>query len=118
MGIASLGLYSQAIILFAALALLTSFIMLAQTRMMPLIFTFAWQGLLLAMVSVLTAIASKQPHLYVSAALTFSLKVVLIPWLLYRLSIKLSMQYDAETIEHPTLLLLGGVPWSSSAISW
>ena len=53
MGIASLGLYSQAIILFAALALFTSFIMLAQTRMMPLIFTFAWQGLLLAVVSVL-----------------------------------------------------------------
>jgi hydrogenase-4 component E len=29
--------------------------------------------------------------------------------LLYRLSIKLNMQYDAEAIEHPTLLLLGGV---------
>ncbi|CAG4884511.1 Formate hydrogenlyase [Georgfuchsia toluolica] len=109
MEFASLGLYSQAIILFAALALFTSFIMLAQARMMPLIFTFAWQGLLLAMVSVLTAIASKHPELYVSAALTFILKVVLIPWLLYRLSIKLNMQYDAEAIEHPTLLLLGGV---------
>jgi hydrogenase-4 component E len=109
MGIATLGLYSQAIILFAALALFTSFVMLAQARMMPLIFTFAWQGLLLAVVSVLTAIVSDHPHLYVSAALTFSLKVVLIPWLLYRLSIQLNMQYDAEAIEHPTLLLLGGV---------
>ena len=109
MGIASLGLYSQAIILFAALALFTSFIMLAQARMMPLIFTFAWQGLLLAVVSVLTAIVTNHPHLYVSAALTFSLKVVIIPWLLYRLSVKLNMQYDAEAIEHPTLLLLGGV---------
>lgn len=109
MGIASLGLYSQAIILFAALALFTSFIMLAQARMMPLIFTFAWQGLLLAVVSVLVAIVSKHPELYVSAALTFTLKVILIPWLLYRLSVKLNMQYDAEAIEHPTLLLLGGV---------
>lgn len=109
MGIATLGLYSQAIILFAALALFTSFIMLAQARMMPLIFTFAWQGLLLAVVSVLVAIVSNHPHLYVSAALTFTLKVVLIPWLLYRLSIQLNMQYDAEVIEHPTLLLLGGV---------
>jgi hydrogenase-4 component E len=109
MGIATLGLYSQAIILFAALALFTSFIMLAQARMMPLIFTFAWQGLLLAVVSVLVAIVSKHPHLYVSAALTFTLKVVLIPWLLYRLSVRLNMQYDAEVIEHPTLLLLGGV---------
>ena len=109
MGIAALGLYSQAIILFAALALFTSFIMLAQARMMPLIFTFAWQGLLLAVVSVLTAIVTNHPHLYVSAALTFSLKVVIILWLLYRLSVKLNMQYDAEAIEHPTLLLLGGV---------
>jgi hydrogenase-4 component E len=109
MGIAALGLYSQAIILFAALALFTSFVMLAQARMMPLIFTFAWQGLLLAVVSVLVAIVSKHPHLYVSAALTFTLKVVLIPWLLYRLSKQLNMQYDAEAIEHPTLLLLGGV---------
>ncbi|MHB8354461.1 MAG: formate hydrogenlyase [Burkholderiales bacterium] len=109
MGIATLNLYSQAIILFAALALLTSFIMLAQGRMMPLIFTFAWQGLLLAVVSVLVAIISDHPHLYVSAALTVTLKVVVIPWLLYRLSIKLNMQYDAEVIEHQTLLLLGGM---------
>lgn len=109
MNIADLGLYSQAIILFAALALFTSFVMLAQARMMPLIFTFAWQGLLLAVVSVLVAMVSKHPHLYVSAALTFTLKVVLIPWLLYRLSVQLNMQYDAEAIEHPTLLLLGGV---------
>jgi len=109
MGIATLGLYSQAIILFAALALFTSFIMLAQARMMRLIITFAWQGLLLAVVTVLVAIVSKHPHLYVSAALTFTLKVVLIPWLLYRLSVQLNMQYDAEAIEHPTLLLLGGV---------
>jgi hydrogenase-4 component E len=109
MGIAGLDLYSQAIILFAALALLTSFIMLAQTRMMPLIFTFAWQGLLLAVVTVLVAIVSGHPHLYISAALTFALKVVLIPWLLYRLSERLNMQYDAEAIRHPTLMMLGGV---------
>jgi hydrogenase-4 component E len=109
MAIATLELYSQAIILFAALALFTSFMMLAQARMMPLIFTFAWQGLLLAVVSVLVAIVSNHPHLYISAALTFSLKVIVIPWLLYRLSVRLNMQYDAEVIRHPTLLLLGGV---------
>jgi len=83
--------------------------MLAQARMMPLIFTFAWQGLLLTVVSVLVAIASGHPQLHISAAITFCLKVVVIPWLLYRLSAKLNMQYDAEVIEHPTLLLLGGV---------
>jgi hydrogenase-4 component E len=109
MEFAKLGLYNQAIILFAALALLTSFLMLAQTRMLPLIFTFAWQGLLLTVVSVLVAIASDHPQLHISAAITFCLKVVVIPWLLYRLSARLNMQHNAEQIEHPTLLLLGGV---------
>jgi hydrogenase-4 component E len=108
MELAELGLFSQAIILFAALVLFTSFIMLGQTRTLPLIFTFAWQGLLLAVVTVLVAYVSKHPQLYVSAALTVVLKVVLIPWLLYRLSVQLNMRYDSEVIRHPSLLLLGG----------
>jgi len=108
MELAELSLFSQAIILFAALVLFTSFIMLGQTRTLPLIFTFAWQGLLLAVVTVLVAYVSDHPDLYVSAALTVVLKVVLIPWLLYRLSVRLNMQYDAEVILHPSLLLLAG----------
>jgi hydrogenase-4 component E len=108
MGLSDLSLFSQAIILFAALVLFTSFVMLAQTRTQPLIFTFAWQGFLLAVVTALVAYVSNHPDLYVSAALTVVLKVVLIPWLLYRLSIRLNMQHDAEVIKHPSLLLLGG----------
>lgn len=109
MEFANLGLYNQAIVLFAALALLTSFLMLAESRMLPLIFTFAWQGFLLATVTVLVAIVTKHPDLYVSALLTVTLKVIVIPWLLYRLSVRLNMQHNAEQIEHPTLLLIGGV---------
>jgi hydrogenase-4 component E len=109
MEFANLGLYNQAIVLFAALALLTSFLMLAESRVLPLIFTFAWQGFLLATVTVLVAIVTKHPDLYVSALLTVTLKVIVIPWLLYRLSVRLNMQHNAEQIEHPTLLLIGGV---------
>ncbi len=108
MELTSLGLYNQAIILFAALVLFTSFAMLAQSRIVQLIFTFAWQGLLLAVVTALVASVSGHSHLYVSAALTVALKVVLIPWLLYRLSVRLNMNYEAEQITHPSLLLLGG----------
>lgn len=108
MELTSLGLYSQAIIVFAALVLFTSFIMLAQTRIVPLIFTFAWQGLLLAVVTALVASVSSHPHLYISAALTLVLKMGLIPWLLYRLSLRLNMNYDAEVISHPSLMLLSG----------
>jgi len=108
MELTSLGLYSQAIIVFAALVLFTSFVMLAQTRIVPLIFTFAWQGFLLAVVTALVANVSSHPHLYISAALTLVLKMGLIPWLLYRLSVRLNMNYEAEVIAHPSLLLLSG----------
>ena len=108
MDLSQLSLYNQAIILFAALVLFTSFIMLAQARMMPLIFAFAWQGMLLAVVTALVALVSGHPHLYISAGLTVALKVFLIPWLLYRLAIKLNIQLEAEAIKYPSLLLLAG----------
>ena len=106
--LSQLSLYNQAIILFAALVLFTSFIMLAQARMLPLIFAFAWQGMLLAVVTALVALVSGHPHLYISAALTVLLKVFLIPWLLYRLAVKLNIQLEAEAIKYPSLLLLAG----------
>jgi len=105
---AQLSLYNQAIIVFAALVMFTSFIMLAQARMLPLIFAFAWQGALLAIVTALVAYVSDHPHLYISAALTVALKVFLIPWLLYRLAVRLNIHYDAEALRHPSLLLLAG----------
>jgi hydrogenase-4 component E len=103
-----LGLFNQAIILFAALVLFTSFIMLAQARVLPLIYAFAWQGMLLAVVTALVAYVSGHPHLYISAAITVALKVFLIPWLLYRLAHQLNIHYDAEPLRHPSLLLLAG----------
>ena len=108
MSLAQLGLYDQAIIVFAALVLFTSFIMLAQPRMLPLVFAFAWQGVLLAVVTGLVAYVSNHPHLYLSAGLTVVLKVFLIPWLLYRLALRLGIEHEAEDIRHPSLLLLAG----------
>ncbi|MBI2312517.1 MAG: formate hydrogenlyase [Betaproteobacteria bacterium] len=105
---AQIGVFNQAIVLFAALVLFTSFIMLAQTRMLPLIFSFAWQGALLAVATALVAFVSGHSHLYVSALMTVALKVVAIPWLLYRLTLQLKIQFDAEPVRHPSLLLLGG----------
>lgn len=103
-----LSLFNQAIIVFAALVLFTSFIMLAQTRVLPLIYTFAWQGVLLAVVTALVAYVSNHPHLYISAAITVVLKVFLIPWLLYRLAHQLNIHYDAERLRYPSLLMLTG----------
>ena len=94
--------------MFAALVLFTSFVMLAQARVLPLIYAFAWQGLLLAVVTALVAYVSGHPHLYVSAALTVALKVFLIPWLLHRLAVRLKIHYEAEQIRRPSLLVMSG----------
>jgi hydrogenase-4 component E len=108
MNIASLGLYHQALLVAAAFVLFTSFMMLATARIRPLIFAFAWQGVLLAIVTALVALVSNHPHLYISAALTFGLKALLIPWMLHRLSARLNLLHDIEPIRHPSLMLVAG----------
>ena len=108
MDYASLSLFYQAVLLFAAFVLLTSFVMLAQTRIVPLIHTFAWQGALLAVTTALVAFVTQHPHLYVSAGITFLLKALLIPWMLHRLAVRLNIHRDIEPIQHPSLILLAG----------
>ncbi len=108
MGLAQLDLFDQAMLLFAALVLFTSFVMLAQVRIVPLIHAFAWQGALLAVATALVAFVSKHPHLYLSAGLGFGLKALLIPWILHRLAVRLRIHHESESIKHPVLVLLGG----------
>ncbi len=108
MDYASLSFFDQAVLLFAAFVLFTSFVMLAQTRIVPLIHTFAWQGALLAVTTALVAFVTQHPDLYVSAGITFLLKALLIPWMLHRLAVRLSIHRDIEPIRHPSLILLAG----------
>ena len=103
-----LSLYDQAILLFAALILFTSFIMLAQPRIVPLIHAFAWQGVLLAVTTTLVAYVTDHPHLYISAGMTFALKALLIPWMLHRLAVRLNIHRDIEAVAYPSLTLLAG----------
>src|SRR3990167_1674697 len=108
MDITQLRLYDQAILMSAAIVLLTSFVMLAQARIVPLIHTFAWQGALLALVTALVAFATNHPHLYFSAGITFVLKALLIPWMLHRLAVRLNIHRDIESMKYPSLILLAG----------
>jgi len=104
----TLPLFAQLINLFAAILLLLSFAMLAQRRVLSLIDLFAAQGLALATSTVIVAYATKQPHLYFSAGLTLLLKVILLPWILYRLIRKLDVKWDVEQlINIPTTMLVG-----------
>jgi hydrogenase-4 component E len=73
-----------------------------------LIHLFTLQGLSVVGATVVVAYVTNQHHLYYSAALTFSLKVLLIPYLLHRLIDRLNVKWDVETlINIPTTLLIG-----------
>jgi len=98
----------QTINLFAAVLLLLAFAMLSQRRILSLIHLFTLQGLMLVAATALVAHATGQPHLYESAAITFALKVVLIPIMLHRLIVRLNIKWDIETlINVPTTMLIG-----------
>jgi len=101
-------LVAQTINLFAAVLLLLAFAMLSQRRILSLIHLFTLQGLTLVASTAVVAHVTSQHHLYYSAAITFALKVVLIPLLLHRLIRRLNVQWDVETlINIPTMMLIG-----------
>lgn len=108
MELTQLSLYDQAVLLFAAAILFTSFIMLAQARIVPMIHTFAWQGALLAVTTALVAYVTEHPHLYISAGMTFLLKALLIPWMLHRLAVRLKIHREMETLSYPSMTLFAG----------
>ncbi len=92
----------------AALLLLLSFAMLAQRRIVTLVNLLAIQGVLLLVATVLLALRTGQSHLYLSAALTLGLKVLLLPWLLHRLIRRLRVYWDTEPlINIPGTMLIG-----------
>jgi hydrogenase-4 component E len=98
----------QLINLCATMILMLSFAMISQRRIVSLINLFAMQGAALVVASVLLAYATHQPDLYISAGLTFVLKVVLIPWLLHRMIRRMNVRWDVETlINVPTTMLVG-----------
>jgi hydrogenase-4 component E len=104
----ALPLYAQLINLFAAILLLLAFAMLSQRRVLSLIDLFAAQGLALAASTAIVAWGTGQSHLYASAVLTLILKVVALPWILYRLIRRLDVRWDVEgLINIPTTMLVG-----------
>ena len=101
-------LEEQAILFIAALVIFTSFLMLAQKRLAGLVSVFAWQGLLLALATALSAHTQESPHLYFSAGLNLLLKAMLIPWMLSRLIVKLDMHREVEVLLYPAITLTAG----------
>ncbi len=92
----------------AALFLLLSFAMLSQRRIVTLVDLLAMQGALLGIATVVLAWRTGERELYVSALLTFGLKAVFLPWLLYRLIRRLGVYWDSEPLLNiPGTMLIG-----------
>jgi hydrogenase-4 component E len=103
-----LPLSAQLINLLASLMLLLAFAMLAQRRILSLIHLFALQGAVLTLNTVVVALSTPQTHLLYSAGLTLILKVIVLPWILHRLIVRLNIRWDVETlINIPTIMLVG-----------
>ncbi len=98
----------QFINLFAAILLMVTFAMISQRRILSLIHLYTFQGVILVAATTVVAYVTDQHHLYYSAALTFALKVFLIPYLLHRVIRRLNVRWDVEPlINVPTTMLIG-----------
>jgi hydrogenase-4 component E len=101
-------LFTQFVNLLGAVLLLLAFAMISQRRILSLIHLFTLQGATLVVATAVVGYVTQQPHLYVSAGLTFVLKVLVIPMLLHRVIDRLNVRWDLETlINIPTTMLIG-----------
>jgi hydrogenase-4 component E len=101
-------LFGQLINLFGAVLLMLAFAMLSQRRVLSLVYLFTMQGVVLVIATALVGWATGQNHLFVSAALTLLLKVIVIPIMLHRVIDRLEVRWDTEPlINIPTTMLIG-----------
>ena len=101
-------LLTQFVNLLGAMLLMLAFAMIAQRRVLTLIKLFTLQGATLALATAVVGYVTDQHHLYLSAGLTFLLKVLLIPYLLHRVIDRLGIRWDVESlINIPTTMLIG-----------
>ena len=109
MSLEQLPVLQQLMVVLAAVALFTSFVLLEQARLVSAIHAFAWQGVLVTLVTLVVAGSGGQAHLYFSAALTLGLKALLIPWMLHRLVRKLELDRHSEPLQRPALVIMAAV---------
>jgi hydrogenase-4 component E len=106
MSLEQLPLLQQLMLVLAAVVLFTSFVLLEQARLVAAIHAFAWQGVLVALVTTIVAFSSEHLHLFFSAALTLGLKALLIPWMLHRLVRRLELDRHREMLRRPALVIM------------
>jgi hydrogenase-4 component E len=92
----------------AALILLTAFGLLVQRRIYGLLHIFALQGFFLSVSTAIVGYSAGLHHLYISALLTLTLKVIVLPYILYVLIHRLKIRKEVEEVVNiPTTMLIG-----------
>jgi hydrogenase-4 component E len=104
----------QGIILFVLLA--CTYLMVIAKRIPALIRSFRYQSLCLFIITLIVALTQRQPELYVIASLLFGLKVLLIPYLLYRIIARIKVSEDLGLFINPQLSLLWALAFTY--LSW
>jgi hydrogenase-4 component E len=95
--------------LLAGGLVLTSFMLLYQTRMSSLITVFALQAIVLTLSVAWQAHAQGAPHLYITAAIALILKALIIPFALRRVVVRLGIHRSIETVGGIGLTMLAGI---------
>lgn len=100
---------SQLITLMAAAVLVVQFLMVGQRMLLSNVRLFAIQSFLLSAIACTIAYFLHSPHIYVVAALTLVLKVLVVPWFLRRIIARIQIQREIEPLLNtPSALLLCG----------
>ena len=95
--------------LLAALVLVLQMAMVAQRWIVAHIRIFAAQSFFLAVIAATIAWFNRAPHIYIAAALTLVVKVVLVPILFERLVERMEIQREIEPIVNvPLSILISG----------
>jgi hydrogenase-4 component E len=95
------------LLLCAAGMLVSAFLTVGQKALFTAIRLYAAQSLLLAIAAVAMAVTEGREHLYVMAALTIVLKVVVIPWFLMRVIDRIGIHREVEPfLNVPASLLI------------
>jgi hydrogenase-4 component E len=102
--------------LLAGSLVLVSFMLLYQDRMLSLINVFALHSVVLACSVAWQALIQGAPHLYVTAALAFVFKVIVIPLALHRIVRMLHIHLTLEVVVGIGLTMLVGVGLVALAI--
>jgi hydrogenase-4 component E len=84
--------------MLAGSLVLMSFLQLYQDRLYALLNIFALHALVLALSVAWQAYVQHAPHLYVTASIALVFKAIIIPFLLYRIILRLGLHRDIENV--------------------